>query len=920
MYIDYCKLGKLSFEYSASADKGSLITAVNNYYNSTDGSSVFSVKFDNYSDESDDGKTSIGVTVYTYMFLTKYKHYLYLPKISLGVLSNTLSDDTETNTDDIIEKHKNIFGTPESKYTKIGGSSAGVFITDNRSQDELKGASHKYGYLYFNPDRKENQYLVYNDGDDRNLQFVYGSAIVDEKYGKDTEATLFLGKEKLSGIIKQSSQTSGLKHYNGVKKKDADFVRNGNDIYHINYNSIYEYSLYEYGFDSPSFNRFKLKGKNLNSEIKIPQAENRRSNGFAFYSVVKGKAYYPWAESSLNGIDPWFQSLRNVNSREYIKTNDGYSEKFTGKYYKDMTGISWPLHILGIDLSDIYSNFSSEKKFGKVISDLFTDVNPKYLSDNSLSKYNFAMKFMNGESASFNWSDYVKSLSDNVQNNIYIDTYAYKRYCNPDFWVGRLLSSDDVKTVDTYISDRNRIFYVLGQDVNDTGIDDSVYNPSLYTEYCDNNLKPVPAGDELILLCPHNIYNHSSNDTTECDTVYTLSIHTENMNIEDIQDIQLSILPTKEIQEEASYHPYYRMLVNELTVPDMHSLITPELEDLLYKSNIDIDTNSGIRDEKMYNTLFGSIVNINQQKRNSVRRNMLAKNNLYDITNIADDFVAYTVNVTNNLAEKAKKVFVTDENDAIILNDILSEDAVKSLISLNEDGSSIDIDTNISIKGISNGKVIQYIEDDEKLDVLKDMFEESVTTTNYAYETFCYKNSYIEYKREYTENHRFQAMYFFPVKLTFKVIFDKDYDITDTEEKNLNYTVSKGEIYTGGRDTYKPTTYPDIVVLDDNNISKYVFSIYNIETDEYDEILQVSIDGEKIQGTDMGYIKECNIENGSTMSIKLNSDTVKQKIISYKEYAYKTENPKQFIKIELVNTNVHLRVKQKVVSKFEVSL
>jgi len=995
-----------------------LYSKIESYIRNGSSLTIHSVECETAEDGSDieNPKVILNCTAYMYVFFTRYHHYLEHSKTPLDRFG--YSEYKNISLDDIEAKRKESLPQNWGRHFTIAGSGNLIFIPDRSNSLSLQGSGYS-GYLFPNCDRNTYQRYIIEDYAGQSSRSYCVSSIIYRNfiYGKSEEYYKcdFLSQEDYDiGIIQDTDQSAkenplslpaGRANYNQDNiNKDKEKVNN--KVY-IHLSDIYDYSSYINNYrNSPYFKNFKIGGAFGWQEFIFDDFRaDSLTAGFADNIVVKGSQNYPWT----NTEDLWFQSSWNTNHRRFfVDEKTGYfSEDRKWHDYGRMFNDEYPLHVLGIDLYTYWVNHRKDYNFEtpheycqEVLNQLFdgtdytrytyhnaqgTPITPSTFSS-STSKRRFMMMFMNKADTGITLGE-TTSFADFPNNNIYVDTYAAKRYCAPDFWTGRLLCPECPSLFTDYLSKKgkiegpNKYLYVLGQNPAQVyKAWDGIYGiygiaeGKNYGIKAETGLEYIPEGDEFLLLTQYNW--PEQNDLPfmyKYDLRITETKSGDICKILDVQDIQAHIIKTDEFPEsKQGKQLYIRELTNEITVPDNNALISMELYDLLYHSNVDDSkytyssalfhiTRTAHRYRSDYwDYLFSRIPGSEddkKRKRAEIRKKILARNNLYDKENIANGFALCYVNALSSkiiyyqldgfkVRQEIFKNAIT-ENGELDLNKFTSDKAVSNLVY--SDGSNLFFDMNLAIKG--------KIGTDEENPYYFESFlpSDNVGKKNYFNRLFNMQTNFqidnvsdtfsLFNKNGSPENtvleignkiidareHRYQNMYFFPVRIDFKIKLDKECLDRENPGDGLSYSCSvyKGDNQIsgfGGFHTYPPSINGIYTQNTDGTKSRELVYHYEVRMnkgdgseDEYYTILNTR-DGK--------YENEhCKIHLGSNGKISginiKNSALVTSYMKAFKERYQRDGNIKEgnprFVEIRLVPDNTMCTTESTFRYEFKVS-
>jgi len=688
---------------------------------------------------------------------------------------------------------------------------------------------------------------------------------------------------------------------------------------------------------------------------------NGHSKQFADNIYIKGysKRDYLWRESR------WSKSFYRTKIFDYSNGNialKGTSDR-DDKYN--------PLCVLGLNLSrkEYYNNSGDTEadrrnRFLELLKDAFSNsaIHAKYnYSDpyGCLNNYRFAKLFCNEQDDPRKDLDKI-TFSFTPHNTLYIDPFISKRYCESNFWTGRLSvlgkkgynqyhkKTYQALNISSKIRDNeyqpNKLLYVVGQRsyVNNvirgyyynekfwydqehtqeiTGDRSNIYvdiashlsylylgkfilddgyfdNINVYTHQ-DNfveggYLNPVVAGEELLCINNYNIGYDQTGSKDHYKNLFENKIQIDSIMTEDevtgIDDIHLSLIPSKELNNIDEFRPYYRILVNEYTNPDDHGLITQELYDLLYNSNI--------YDQKCYGTntykyRFTDFIPDDIKKdfdiksnRDTWLRRILSQNNLYDKFNIAEDFIKRDIQALNIFYDRSFSLFskFLKKDGTVDMNKVISDKAISTLISFDKDTNSIVFDKNLSVKGFNETtkKPETYL---KTPDDFKTLDEWTNYHTKYFHLFFASNNhttdsSIDTVSKTYTqtsvldiqnvnanrdikkydgdtllvttnlwqeEPHSFQSMYFFPARLDFSLYIKTSKPVASLEDDTPKYPFYFTKlIYSDTSDNWKENGYGGFDIK--KPASKCDYDVYDlrykvqVKTDNgYETIAEYSI-------------------------------------------------------------------------------
>ena len=397
-----------------------------------------------------------------------------------------------------------------------------------------------------------------------------------------------------------------------------------------------------------------------------------------------------------------------------------------------------------------------------------------------------------------------------------------------------------------------------------------------------------------------------------------------------------------------------------------------ELYDLLYNSNVDSSTYQTYgrttrikKKEYRYRSnywdyLFSHIPGSEddkKKKRADIRKKILAENNLYDKENIANGFALCHANAISDgilfyqLPENYKvrqnvyKNAIT-ENGELDLNKFTSDKAVSKLVY--SDGSNLFFDMNLAIKGkIGTDENNPYYfesflpENNDIRNYFDHLFNKktryNAETTGYTFSLYdrnsSQNNTILEIDNKIVESceHRYQNMYFFPVRIDFKIKLDKECLDRENPGDGLSYSCSiyKGDTQItgfGGFHTYPPSINGIYTQNADGTKSRELVYHYEVRMnkgdgseDEYDTILN-TYDGK--------YENEhCKIHLGSNGKINginiKNSALVASYMRAFKERYQRDGNIKEgnprFVVIRLVPDNTYCTTESTLKYEFKVS-
>lgn len=1018
MVIEDRLLGKVTpVIYRASISH--LFSKIESYIRNGSSLTIHSVECETAEDGSDieNPKVILNCTAYMYVFFTRYHHYLEHSKTPMDRFS--YDEYNNISLDNIETKRKESIPQNWGGHSTIAGSGNLIFIPDRSNTSSLQGSGYS-GYLFPNCDQTWHQRYIIEDYIGQSSR-SYCVSFINHKnfiYSKTEEFYKydFLSQEDYDAEIKQDTNQDAKDNPLSLPtirvNRNQENINNGkekvNNKVYIHLSDIYDYSSYINNYrDSPYFKNFEIRSVDGAPMFILDDLDaNSLTAGFADNIVVKGSQNYPWSTTE----DLWYQSSWNVNHRRFfVDEQTGYfSEDRNWHDYGKKFNDEFPLHLLGIDLYTYWYNHRKDYSFKnphefcqEMLNQLFDGTNytrytyhdiyddkitPSTFSS-STSKRRFMMMFMNKADAGVILGD-ATSFADFPNNSIYVDTYAAKRYCAPDFWTGRLLCPECPSLFIDYLSKKgkiegpNKYLYVLGQNPIQTykpwDGDNGIYaisNGKNYGIKAETGLEYIPEGDEFLLLTQ---YNWPEQNDLPFMYKYDLRItETKSGNIckiLDVQDIQAHIIKTDEFPEsKQGKQLYIRELTNETTVPDSRALISMELYDLLYHSNVDSSTYQYISKiipgkktafryrSNYWNYLFGSIPGSEddkKRKRAEIRKKILANNNLFDKNNIANGFAYCYLNAIYNgiifyedpknkkVRQKIYKSAIT-ENGELDLNKFTSDEAVSKLVY--SDGSNLFFDMNLAIKGkIGTDENNPYYfesflpENNDIRDYFDHLFNKKTSlnaeTTGYTFSLYDRNgsrnnNTILEIANKISESreHRYQNMYFFPVRIDFKIKLDKECLDRENPGDGLSYSCSvyKGDTQItgfGGFHTYPPSINGIYTLNADGTKSRELVYHYEVRMnkgdgseEEYDTILNTH-DGK--------YENEhCKIHLGSNGKINginiKNSALVAGYMRAFKERYQRDGNIKEgnprFVEIRLVPDNTECTTGSKLKYEFKVS-